>query len=64
MFYNGLKPGVKLFRIVEGYTEVSEIEKEIESPFWRDKGKVFKLTPIIGNWHLKKFFGIKVLNVL
>lgn len=44
MFYRGLKPGVKLFRIVDGCIEVSEIKEIIGTRYY----KFLKLIPIIG----------------
>ena len=54
MFYKGIKPGVKLFRIIDGCTEVSEVKEEIKSIIWRRERKIFRLIPIIGNWTLEE----------
>lgn len=55
MFYNGLKPGVKLFRIVDGNIEISEVRKELKLII-RRKYKLFELIPIVGDWKLEEMF--------
>ena len=48
MFYRGFKPGIILYRKIDDYIEVSEIEGIYPL---KGCGKVCVLIPIIGNWN-------------